>query len=54
MELKLKLLKKLVPETVKMSSSLESFKLEIRKWEPQCHGRLFTIYLQHIGFVNVI
>ena len=25
-----------VPETIKMSSSLESFKTKIRKWKPEC------------------
>ena len=43
-----------VPETIKMNSSLESFKTKIRKWKPQCDYRLCTIYLHHVGFVNVI
>ena len=43
-----------VPETIKMSSSLESFKTKIRKWKPQCDCRLCTTYLHHVGFVNVI
>ena len=43
-----------VPETIKMSSSLESFKLEIRKWKLECNYRLCTAYLHHVGFVNVI
>ena len=43
-----------VPETIKMSSSLESFKTKIRKWKPECDCRLCTKYLHHVGFVNVI
>ena len=43
-----------VPETIKMSSSLESFKTKIRKWKPECDCRLCTTYLHHVGFVNVI
>ena len=43
-----------VPETIKMSSSLESFKAKIRKWKPECDCRHCTKYLHHVGFVNVI
>ena len=43
-----------VPETIKMSSSLDSFKPKIRKWKPECDCRLCTTYLRHAGFVNVI
>ena len=43
-----------VSETIKMSSSLESFKTKIRKWKPECDCRLWTKYLHHVGFVNVI
>ena len=43
-----------VPETIKMSSSLDSFKSKIRKWKPECDCRLCTTYLQLVGFVNVI
>ena len=43
-----------VPETIKMSSSLDSFKSKIRKWKPECDCRLCTTYLHHVGFVNVI
>ena len=43
-----------VPETIKMSSSLESFKTKIHKWKLGCDCLLCTIYLQHVGFVNVI
>ena len=43
-----------VPEIIKMSSSLESFKTKIREWEPECDCRLCTTYLHHVGFVNII
>ena len=43
-----------VPETIKMSSSLQFFKTKIRKWKPKCNCCLFTTYLDHAGFVNVI
>ena len=43
-----------VPETIKISSSLESFKTIIRKRKPECDCRLCTTYLHHIDFINVI
>ena len=43
-----------VPETIKMSSSLESFKTKIRKWKPECDCRLCTTYFCYAGFDNVI
>ena len=43
-----------VPETIKMSSSLDSFKSKIRKWKPECDCNLCATYLRHVGFVNVI
>ena len=43
-----------VPENIKMSSSIESFKRKTPKWKPDCHCRLCTTYLHHLGFVNVI
>ena len=43
-----------VPETIKTSSSLESFETKIRKWKPECDCHLCTTYLHHVGFVNVI
>ena len=42
-----------VAKTMKMRSSLESFKTKIRKWKPECDCRLCTTYLHHVGF-NVI
>ena len=43
-----------VPETIKMSLSLESFKTKIRKWKLECDSRLCITYLHHVGFVNII
>ena len=43
-----------VQETIKMSSSLESFKAKIRKWKPECDCCLCTTYLHHVTLVNVI
>ena len=43
-----------VPETIKMSSSLEFFKSKIRKWKPECDFRLCTKYLHHFGSINII
>ena len=43
-----------VPETIKMSSSLQFFNTKIRKWKSKCNCRLFATHLDHAGFVNVI
>ena len=43
-----------VPETIKMSSSLESFKTKISKWIPECDYSLRTTYLYYVGFIHVI
>ena len=43
-----------VPETFKMSSSLESFKSKIRKWKQECDCGLCSTYLHDVGFVNAI
>ena len=43
-----------IPETIKMSSFLESFKAKLRQWKPECDCCLCTTYLYHVGFVNVI
>ena len=43
-----------VRETIKMSSSLDSFKSKIRKWKRECDCSLCTKYLHHVGFVNVV
>ena len=43
-----------VPETIKTSSSLESFKSKVRKWKPEYDYRFCTKYLYHVGFVNIV
>ena len=44
---------KLVPENIKMSLSLEQFKVEIRKWVPNdCPCRLCSTYIQDIGYID--
>ena len=41
----------IVPETIKNSKSLESFKLKIRNWKPECPCRLCKTYLKHVRFI---
>ena len=41
----------IVPQTIKESTSIYSFKTKIRKWKPDCPCRLCKRYLQHVGFV---
>ena len=41
----------IVPQTIKESTSIHSFKTKIRKWKPDCPCRLCKRYLQHVGFV---
>ena len=43
-----------VPETIKMSSSIESFKTKICKRKPECDCCLCKTYLHHVGIVHVI
>ena len=40
-----------VPETIKISSSLESFKTKIHKWKPERNCCLCATYLHHVGFL---
>ena len=40
-----------VSTDIKNSTSLGSFKTNIRKWKPNCPCRLCKKYLQHVGFV---
>ena len=40
-----------VPETIKISKSLDAFKYKIRQSEPDCPSRLCKTYLQHVGFM---
>ena len=41
----------IVPQPIKESTSIHSFKTKIRKWKPDCPCRLCKRYLQHVGFV---
>ena len=41
----------IVPQELKNSQSLYSFKKGIRKWKPNCPCRLCKTYLQHVGFI---
>ena len=41
----------IVPQTIKGSTSIHSFKTKIKKWKPDCPRRLCKRYLQHVGFV---
>ena len=41
----------IVPQELKNSQSLYSFKKGIRKWKPNCPFRLCKTYLQHVGFI---
>ena len=40
-----------VPETIKMSFLLESFKSKIRKQKPECDCHFCRTYLHHVGFI---
>ena len=43
----------LVPNEIKLSEALESFKTEIVKWKPQgCTCRLCKVYIRNFGFLN--
>ena len=41
----------IVPQPIRESTSIHSFKTKIRKWKPDCLCRLCKRYLQHVGFV---
>ena len=41
----------IVPQSIKESTSMYSFKPKIRKWKPDWPCRLCKRYLQHVGFV---
>ena len=41
----------IVPSDLENSTSLMSFKTNIRKWKPDCSCRLCKRYLQYVGFV---
>ena len=43
----------LVPNEIKLSETLESFKTKIVKWKPQgCTCRLCKVYIRNFGFLN--
>ena len=42
----------IVPQELKNSQSLYSFKKGIRKWKPNCPCRLCNTFLQHVGFIK--
>ena len=45
----------IVPTEIKGTNSLNSFKIEIRKWVPQsCLCRLCKQYISGVGFSSVI
>ena len=41
----------IVPQPIKESTFIHSFKTKIRKWKPDCPCRLCKRCLQHVGFV---
>ena len=42
----------ILPDRLKNANSLETFKLEIKKWKPEnCPCRLCKSYLQNTGFI---
>ena len=41
----------LVPQEIKESSSIENFKINIRKWKPNCECYLCKKYVKQVGFV---
>ena len=41
----------IVPQELKNSQSLYSFKKGIRKWKPNCPCWLYKSYLEHVGFI---
>ena len=41
----------IVPQNIKNFTSLPSFKINIRKWKPDCPCRLCKCFLKHVGFI---
>ena len=41
----------IVPQTIKGSTSIYSFKTKIKKWKPDCPCRRCKRCLQHVGFL---
>ena len=45
----------MIPLEIKNSVSIESFKEEIKKWEPSsCNRKLCQPYIHNVGYVNLI
>ena len=44
----------IVPQNMKNCTSLSSFKINIRKWKPDCPCRLCKCFLKHVGFIKKI
>ena len=44
----------LVPQEIKESSSIEDFKINIRKWEPNCECYLCKKYVKHVGLSDFV
>ena len=42
----------IVPQTIKESTSIYSFKTKLRKWKPDFPCRLCKRYLQYVGFIQ--
>ena len=40
----------IVPQNIENCTFLSSFKINIRKWKPDCLCRLFKCFLKHVGF----
>ena len=42
----------ILPDRLQNATSLEAFKIQIKKWKPQnCSCRLCRVYVQNVGFV---
>ena len=41
----------IVPQNIKNFTSLPSFKINIRKWKPDCPCCLCKCFLKHVGFI---
>ena len=44
----------IVPQNIKNCTSLPSFKINIRKWKPDCPCCLCKCFLKHVGFIQKI
>ena len=45
----------ILPDRLKNATSLEAFKIQIKKWKPQnCPCRLCRVYIQNVGFIRKV